>query len=204
MTVEFELMPENLAKIYLLYGDLPQVVEKIILPQVLSVSRLKGSSYRAQDFIMGEGRETFQYDLSQVLGETLAGRSIIVHNAIIRNVDIPINILSPIRAVSLAKEQNLTNESLQGTAKKLAELNIETELIEQRRREVVQETEKLVARIAAERDQAVAQLKAETELTVAELKLKKPSCWRRSPSSRARPKSRPGIWSTTRRRGGNS
>ena len=95
---------------------------------------------------MGEGRETFQYDLSQVLGETLAGRSIIVHNAIIRNVDIPINILSPIRAVSLAKEQNLTNESLQGTAK---------------------------ARIAAERDQAVAQLKAETELTVAELKLKK-------------------------------
>ena len=173
MTVEFELMPENLAKIYLLYGDLPQVVEKIILPQVLSVSRLKGSSYRAQDFIMGEGRETFQYDLSQVLGETLAGRSIIVHNAIIRNVDIPINILSPIRAVSLAKEQNLTNESLQGTAKKLAELNIETELIEQRRREVVQETEKLVARIAAERDQAVAQLKAETELTVAELKLKK-------------------------------
>ena len=68
MTVEFELMPENLAKIYLLYGDLPQVVEKIILPQVLSVSRLKGSSYRAQDFIMGEGRETFQYDLSQVLG----------------------------------------------------------------------------------------------------------------------------------------
>ena len=62
---------------------------------------------------------------------------------------------------------------MQGTAKKLAELNIETELIEQRRREVVQETEKLVARIAAERDQAVAQLKAETELTVAELKLKK-------------------------------
>ncbi|MBS1370629.1 MAG: hypothetical protein HPZ91_11800 [Lentisphaeria bacterium] len=173
MTVEFELMPENLAKIYLMYGDLPQVVEKIILPQVLSVSRLKGSSYRAQDFIMGEGRETFQYDLSQVLGETLAGRSILVHNAIIRNVDIPINILSPIRAVSLAREQNLTNESLQGTAKKLAELNIETELIEQRRREVGQETEKLVARIAAERDQAVAQLKAETELTVAGLKLRK-------------------------------
>ena len=45
-----------------------QTFLKIILPQVLSVSRMKGSSYRAQDFIMGEGRETFQYDLSQVLG----------------------------------------------------------------------------------------------------------------------------------------
>jgi len=173
MTVEFELMPENLSKIYLLYGDLPQVVEKIILPQVLSVSRLKGSSYRAQDFIMGEGRETFQNDLSRDLGRTLAARSIVVHNAIIRNVDIPVNILAPSRSVSLAKEQNLTNQSLQDTARKLAELNIETELIDQRRSEVGQETAKLVARIAAERDQAIAQLKAETQLQVAELELKK-------------------------------
>jgi len=173
MTVEFELMPENLSKIYLLYGDLPQVVEKIILPQVLSVSRLKGSSYRAQDFIMGEGRETFQNDLSRDLGRTLAARSIVVHNAIIRNVDIPLNILTPNRAVSLAKEQNLTNKSLQNTARKLAELNVETELIEQRRSEVGQETAKLVARIAAERDQAIAQLQAETQLQVAELDLKK-------------------------------
>lgn len=173
MTVEFELMPENLSKIYLLYGDLPQVVEKIILPQVLSVSRLKGSSYRAQDFIMGEGRETFQNDLSRDLGRTLAARSIVVHNAIIRNVDIPVNILAPNRSVSLAKEQNLTNKSLQDTARKLAELNVETELIEQRRSEVGQETAKLVARIAAERDQSIAQLKAETQLQVAELELKK-------------------------------
>ncbi len=173
MTVEFELMPENLSKIYLLYGDLPQVVEKIILPQVLSISRLKGSSYRAQDFIMGEGREIFQNDLSQELGKTLEARSIVVHNAIIRNVDIPLSILTPIRTVSLAKEQNLTNKSLQDTARKLAELNTETELIEQRRSEVNQETAKLVAKIAAERNQSVAELQAETQLKVAELQLKK-------------------------------
>ena len=173
MTVEFELMPGNVAKIYLLYGDLPQVVEKIILPQVLSVSRMKGSSYRAQDFIMGEGRETFQHDLRQELEKTLAGKNIIVHNAIIRNVEIPLNILSPIRAVSLAKEQNLTNVSMQETAKKLAELNIETQLIDQRRREVEQETKKLVAQTGAERDQAVAELKAETELAVADIRLKR-------------------------------
>ena len=173
MTVEFELMPGNVAKIYLLYGDLPQVVEKIILPQVLSVSRMKGSSYRAQDFIMGEGRETFQHDLRLELEKTLAGKNIIVHNAIIRNVEIPLNILSPIRAVSLAKEQNLTNVSMQETAKKLAELNIETQLIDQRRREVEQETQKLVAQTGAERDQAVAELKAETELAVADIRLKR-------------------------------
>lgn len=173
MTVEFELMPESIARIYLLYGDLPQVVEKIILPQVLSASRLKGSSYRAQDFIMGEGRETFQHDLRQELVKSLASKNIIVHNAIIRSVEVPENILSPIRAVSLAKEQNLTNLSLQDTAKKLAELNTETELIEQRRREVGQETEKLTAKIAAERNQEVAGIEAETAREVAGIRLKK-------------------------------
>lgn len=173
MTVEFELMPEHVARIYLLYGDLPQVVEKIILPQVLSSSRLRGSSYRAQDFIMGEGREIFQRDLQDELAKTLAAKNIIVHNAIIRHVDIPLNILTPIRAVSIAREQNLTNQSLQETAKKLAELNIETELIEQKRREVGQETEKMAAEIAARRNREVAGIKAETALAVANLELKR-------------------------------
>ena len=48
MTVEFELLPENIARIYMLYGDLPAVVSKIILPQILSVSRMKGSGYKAR------------------------------------------------------------------------------------------------------------------------------------------------------------
>ena len=173
MTVEFELLPEKISLIYMLYGDLPQVVEKIILPQVLSVSRIKGSSYRAQDFIMGDGREKFQLDLRSELEKTLNSKHIVVHNAIIRNVEIPRDILTPIQAVSLAQEQDLTNVAMQNTAKKLAELNTETELIEQRRREVRQETEKLVAAINAERNREVAAIDAATQLKVAEIQLKK-------------------------------
>ena len=173
MTVEFELLPEWIAHIYLTYGDLPQVVEKIILPQVLSVSRMKGSSYGAQDFIMGEARENFQKDLRQELERVLAVKNIIVHNAIIRSVDIPLDILQPIRAVSLAKEQDMTNVAMQETAKKLGELNTETELIEQRRREVSQETEKLVATIAAECRREVDTISAEASLKVAEIGVKR-------------------------------
>jgi hypothetical protein len=173
MTVEFELMPENISRIYLLYGDLPQVVEKIILPQVLSISRIKGSNYKAQDFIMGDGREKFQNDLRDELKETLAGKHIVVHNAIIRNVEIPQDILKPIQAVSLAREQNLTNLAMQTTAKKLAELNTETELIEQRRREVSQETRKIVALINAEAKREVASIDASTRLQVANIGLKR-------------------------------
>ena len=172
MTVEFELLPEHIARIYLLYGDLPQVVEKIILPQVLSVSRLKGSSYGARDFIMGEARETFQKDLRTELEKTLAAKNIIVHNAIIRSVEIPMEILQPIRAISLAREQDMTNVAMQETAKKLGELNTETELIAQRRREVMQETEKLVATTAAQCRQEVDTIGAEAALKVAEIGVK--------------------------------
>ena len=173
MTVEFEMLPENVSRIYMLYGDLPQVVEKIILPQILSVSRLKGSSYKAQDFIMGEGRETFQKNLRDELVRLLKEKNIIIHNAIIRNVAIPRNILQPIQESSLAKEQNLTNFSLQQTAKIEAELNTQIAMIDQKRREVEQETRKLVAEIKANQEQSVRLIQAKTELEVAQIQLKR-------------------------------
>lgn len=173
MTVEFELLPENVSKIYMLYGDLPQVVEKIILPQILSISRLKGSTYKAQDFIVGEGRETFQNNLRNDLVATLKEKSILIHNAIIRNVEIPQNILSPIQDASLAREQNLTNFSLQAAAKIEAELNAQTGMIEQKRQEVEQETRKLVAEINANQEQEVRRIAAKTDLEVARIQLKR-------------------------------
>ena len=173
MTVEFELLPEHISRIYMLYGDLPQVVSKIILPQILSVSRLKGSSYKAQDFIMGEGRETFQNNLRDELVAAMREKSIVIHNAIIRNVTIPANILKPIQEASLAVEQNLTNYSLQETAKIEAELNQQIAMIDQKRREIEQETRKLIAGIRAEQQQAVRMIDAATELEVAQLRLQR-------------------------------
>jgi len=173
MTVEFELMPAHIAQIYMLYGDLPQVVAKIILPQILSVTRMKGSSYKAQDFIVGAGRETFQNNLRSDLGKVLREKSIVVHNAIIRNVTIPENILKPIQEASLAVEQNLTNYSLQETAKIEAELNSQTAMIDQKRKEIEQETRKIVAEIEAEQRQAVRMIAAETDLEVAKLQLQR-------------------------------
>lgn len=173
MTVEFELLPESVSRVYMLYGDLPQVVEKIILPQVLSASRLKGSSYKAQDFIMGEGRETFQMNLRKALTDSMKEKNIIIRNAIIRSVSIPRNILKPIQDSSLAVEQNLTNFALQETAKIEAELNQRNALIDQKRREVEQNTRRLVAEIAAKQKNAVRMIEAQTELEVAELQLKR-------------------------------
>ena len=173
MTVEFELLPENIASIYMLYGDLPAVVEKILLPQILSISRIKGSSYKARDFIDGEGRQMFQTDLNTELTRILKEKHIVVHNAIIRHVEVPQQILTPIQESSVAKEQDLTNKARQDTARKQAELNTETAMVEQLKKQVDQESEKLVATTAAQTKNEVATLQAEAALEVATINLQK-------------------------------
>lgn len=169
MTVEFELLPENIAWLFRSYGDLPAVVDKVILPQILSISRLKGSAYRAIDFIVGEGREKFQNDLTDALAGTLKEKKLIVNNALIRHVEVPMQILDPIQQASVAVEQDLTNKEMQNTARKQAELNTEQEMIEQRSQQVQQETEKLKAEINANKEKEVAEIKAAAMRSVAEI-----------------------------------
>ncbi len=171
MTVEFELMPESISRIYMLYGDLPAVVSKIILPQILSVSRMKGSGYKAREFIDGEGRQKFQKEMTGELVKILGEKSILVRNAIVRHVEVPEDILQPIQDTSIAKEQDLTNKTQQETAKKQALLNTQIAMVDQLKRETEQETEKITATIAAEMRKDVAGIAADAQLKVAEINL---------------------------------
>lgn len=171
MSVEMELLPSDIATIFSRYGDLPALVDKIIMPQITSISRNKGSEYRAKDFIVGEGREKFQNDLTAALAATLGEKKIVVHNALIRHVVVPDQILDPIQQASIAIEQDLTNKERQNTAKKEAELNTEVSLIDQRRMQVEQETQKLKAEIKADQEKKVAEIKAETTKRVAEIQM---------------------------------
>ena len=171
MTVEFELMPEKISKIFMLYGDLPAVVSKILMPQILSISRMKGSDYKAREFIDGEGRQKFQDEMTAELVRVLGEKSILVRNAIVRHVEVPDEILLPIQSAAVAKEQDLTNRTEQETEKRRAELNTEIAKVDQLKREVEQETAKLVATVAAEMKKDVAGIDAETKLRAAEIDL---------------------------------
>jgi hypothetical protein len=170
MTVEFELSPESIADNFRRYGDLPAVVDKIIMPQITSISRNKGSEYRAKDFIVGEGREKFQNDITVSLEQTLGAKGIKVYNALIRHVEVPDEIREPIQQASIAVEQDLTNKERQNTARKQAELNTELSLIQQRGEQVQQETEKLKAEIAADLGKQVAEIHGETLKKAADIK----------------------------------
>lgn len=169
MTVEFELLPDKIAWLYLRYGDLPAVVDNIIMPQILSITRNKGSEYQAKDFIVGDAREKFQKETTDALAKTLAEKKIIIHNALIRSVNVPDQILDPIRRAGLAGEQDLTNQERQNTARKMAELNTEVSLIEQRREQVAQETSKLTAEIGADQKKKVAEIHAEATRQCADI-----------------------------------
>jgi len=169
MTVEIELLPSKIAGIFSQYGDLPMLVDKIIMPQITSVARNKGSEYGAKDFIVGEGREKFQTELTKALQTILEQKNIIVHNALIRHVEVPNQILDPIQQASIAVEQDKTNIERQSTAKKMAELNTEQPMIEQKKQQVLQETEKLKAEIAADREKVVASTRADAVRKVAEI-----------------------------------
>ena len=171
MTVEFELMPEKISKIFMLYGDLPAVVSKIIMPQILSISRMKGSDYKAREFIDGEGRQKFQEEMTAELVRVLGEKHILVRNAIVRHVEVPEEILMPIQSAAVAKEQDLTNKTQQDTEKRRAELNTEVAKVDQLKREVEQETAKLVATVAAEMRKDVAEIDAGTKLKAAEIDL---------------------------------
>jgi hypothetical protein len=171
MTVEFELMPEKISKIFMLYGDLPAVVSKILMPQILSISRMKGSDYKAREFIDGEGRQKFQQEMTAELVRVLGEKNILVRNAIVRHVEVPSEILAPIQSAAVAKEQDLTNKTQQETEKRRAELNTELAKVDQLKREVEQETAKIVATVAAEMKKDVAEINAGTKLKAAEINL---------------------------------
>jgi uncharacterized protein YfcZ (UPF0381/DUF406 family) len=155
----------------MLYGDLPAVVSKILMPQILSISRMKGSDYKAREFIDGEGRQKFQQEMTAELVRVLGEKNILVRNAIVRHVEVPSEILAPIQSAAVAKEQDLTNKTQQETEKRRAELNTELAKVDQLKREVEQETAKIVATVAAEMKKDVAEINAGTKLKAAEINL---------------------------------
>ena len=132
---------------------------------------MKGSDYKARDFIDGEGRLKFQKEMTEELVRVMKEKHIVIRNAIVRHVEVPEDILKPIQSASVAKEQDLTNQTQQETEKRRADLNAEVAKIEQLKREVDQETQKMVAEIGAEMQKEVATIGAETKLKVAQIDL---------------------------------
>lgn len=168
-TVEWELLPENVAKVMAEFGERSAIEDKVIIPQSKSIGRIEGSKYGAKEFLLGEGREQFQESFKNELTRIGRQKNVNILSAFIRHIIIPAPLLMPIKESFVAVEKEKTAKVWEETRRSAARLEREQAMIEQRRREVQAETGALVATIAAQTEQEVGNIDAQTRLRVAEM-----------------------------------
>lgn len=170
-TVEWELLPHNVARVLAEFGAKEAIEEKVIIPQSRSIGRLQGSSYVAKDFLLGHQRERFQQTFTRELERVCREKNLTIHSAFIRNLVIPDELLKPIRESVIAVERKQTAQVWEITRVSHSELEREKELINQKRAEVRAETKAAVQTIHAEAEAEVGKIEADTKLEVSKMEL---------------------------------
>ena len=173
--VEWSIDPQQLALIYVEYGEggdlIEYLEEKVILPYSRSFCRVVGSQYMARDFISGDTKLKFQMEFEQKLRDACRKEGILVKQALVRNIEPPAAIKQPINEREIAKEQILQYDQQIKVARSGALLGAQEEMRLQNQdiglanKEVVTVTKK------AEQLAEVATTKAQQDLAVAKLKL---------------------------------
>jgi hypothetical protein len=171
ISVVWGLEPMNVPPTINAFGNLSDVVAKVISPQVESICRIEGSKYGAKEFIEGKTRERFQTTFTEQLTKVCLDKNITVVIGLVREINVPKEVRIPIQKGKIAMEEKLTKEeqkTTQTVKNELAELMAD---VRKGVREVEAETEKLVAEVSADGEKVVAEIKAETEVSVAKIML---------------------------------
>lgn len=170
-TIEWAIRPDHVAEVTVAYGDQRDILDKIILPNARSISRIQGSKLQAREFISGKSRTAFQERFHSELREECWKQGIDIKAALVRDILPPAEIADPISR----REQ--ADQEIQRSTNQMAEARAEAQLVEQKemqeqnraigdaRREVVTVTKE------AEQRKVVAVTQASRELEVAKLNL---------------------------------
>lgn len=170
-TIEWAIRSDRVAEVTVAYGDEQDILDKVILPNARSISRVQGSKLKASEFISGRTRTAFQNNFHEELRRECGQQGIDIRAALVRDILPPPAIAGPISEREQADQEidRYTNEMEEARAQ--AELVREQELLAQNaaigdiRKEVVTLTQK------AEEQRVVAVTKANRELEVARLRL---------------------------------
>lgn len=166
-TAVWGIMPDQAPDVIRKFGNLDAVEAKVIVPQIESLCRNKGSSLGAVDLLVGETRRKFQDDVSKSFDEILKEKDLTLLHGFVRNIHIPQEVRKPIQESFLADELTITRDQEQLTAHTeglLREAEKKVELEEER---IKVETVKLVAEAIAEGAKTAEETKAETAKQVA-------------------------------------
>lgn len=166
-TTVWGLFPEQAANAIRVFGNVEQIEQKVILPQIESICRNNGSEYPAVDLLVGEKREVFQNDVLTEFQTVLQGKQINLLYGLVRHLYIPTEVRLPIQTSFVAEELKLTRQQEQETTRAEADLREAEKMVDLESARVVAETGKLVAEKQAEGKKTAAETDAETRKLVA-------------------------------------
>jgi regulator of protease activity HflC (stomatin/prohibitin superfamily) len=166
-TAVWGIMPDQAPDVIRKFGNLEAVETKVVVPQIESICRNKGSSLGAVDLLVGETRRKFQEDVTDSFHKIMEGKDLTLLHGFVRNIHIPQEVRKPIQESFLADELKLTRDQEQLTARTEANLKEAEKKVDLESERIKAETMKLVAEAIAEGNKEAEETKAETAKEVA-------------------------------------
>ncbi len=166
-TAVWGIMPEQAADVIRKFGNLEAVESKVVVPQIESICRNKGSALGAVDLLVGDTRQKFQEDVSETFHKILKGKDLTLLHGFVRNIHIPLDVRKPIQESFIADELTLTLNQELLTARTEATLREAEKTVDLEKERVDAETMKMVAQAIAEGSKEAEETKAETMKKVA-------------------------------------
>ena len=170
-TIEWAMLPDRVAEVTVAYGNEDDILNKMILPNARSISRIQGSKLRAREFISGKTRTAFQDRLLEELKRECRRQGVHIKAALVRDIQAPQEIAALISQREQADQEMERSRNEMEEAKSEAQLVIQRELrgrnrdLGDARRQVVTVTQE------AEQRKTIAVTKARREFEVAKLQL---------------------------------
>ena len=168
-TIEYALIPAQVAKLTQQVGDMDDIIKKIIMPLARGFSRIEGSKNPAKNYITGETRQQFQNNLDAHLKAKCLESGVAIRSVLIRNITPPDQIASVIRDREVAVQNARKIEQQIAQAKSQAELTRQEALAQQNKEKVEADTAAIRAVISAKQNQQVRLIAAHQDLEVAKL-----------------------------------
>lgn len=166
-TAVWGIMPDQAPNVIRKFGNLEAVEAKVVVPQIESICRNKGSSLGAVDLLVGDTRRKFQDDVSDSFHTIMEGKDLTLLHGFVRNIHIPQEVRKPIQESFVADELKLTRDQEQLTARTEASLREAEKKVDLETERITAETMKLVAEAIAEGNKEAEETKAETAKEVA-------------------------------------
>jgi len=166
-TAIWGLMPEQAPHAVATFGNVKEVEDKVVLPQIESICRNNGSKYKAVELLVGDKREDFQVTNLEEFRKVLLDKEITLQYGLVRHIYIPKEVREPIQSAFIADETSLTLQQQQLTAEAEGALKEAEQQVDLATQTVDIETERKYEAALAEGDREAKGIDAETTKQVA-------------------------------------